>query len=85
MTQVFGWHGECSFQKVPNTAVQSLFVQHPVQQRRRTSAIKQSSQRTVKSHCNHGKDSSEHQRTTCVESPLRTHRTIDYQLTPTLE
>ncbi len=54
-----------------NTAVQRLLVQQPVQQRRRTSAIKQNTQRTEHGCFQHKMDRGEHQRTTYVESPLR--------------
>jgi len=54
-----------------NTAVQRFLVQQPVQQRRRTSAIKHNTLRTEKSHFKHAKDKGEHQRTRHVESPLR--------------
>ena len=51
--------------------VASTAVQQPIQQRRRTSAIKHNTQRTEKSRFKHKKDTGEHQRTTQVESPLR--------------
>src|SRR6266705_2390773 len=54
-----------------NTAVQANAVQQPVQQRRRTSAIKQSTQRTEHGYFKHKMDTGDHQRTTYVESPLR--------------
>ena len=50
-----------------NTAVQRLLVQR----RRRTSAIKQSMQRTEHRCFKHEKDTGEHQQTTHVESPFR--------------
>ena len=43
----------------------------PVQQRRRTSAHKNNTLRTEKSSFKHRKDKGIHQRTRCVESPLR--------------
>lgn len=54
-----------------NTAVQENAVQQPIQQRRRTSAKIQNTQRTEQSCFKHKKDKGEHQRTTQVESPLR--------------
>jgi hypothetical protein len=56
--------------KALNTAVQENAVQQPVQQRRRTSAHKNNTLRTVKSHFKHRTDKGEHQRTMHVESPF---------------
>jgi hypothetical protein len=68
--------------KASNTAVQHLLVQQPVQQRRRTSAKNNNTLRTEKSHFEHTMDMGEHQRTGCVESPLRQCRV--FATSPTL-
>ena len=54
-----------------NTAVQENAVQQPIQQRRRTSAKNNNTQRTEHSCFKHKKDKDERQRTSQVESPLR--------------
>ena len=54
-----------------NIAVQENAVQQPVQQRRRTSAKNNNTQRTERSSFQHTMHTGEHQRTGCVESPLR--------------
>jgi hypothetical protein len=54
-----------------NTAVQRLLVQQPIQQRQRTSAKNNSTQRTYNADFKHKMDTGERLRTTCVESPLR--------------
>jgi len=54
-----------------NTAVQRLLEQQPIQQRQRTSAKNNSTQRTYNADFKHKMDTGERLRTTCVESPLR--------------
>ena len=53
-----------------NTAVQRLLVQQPIQQRQRTSAKNNSTQRTYNADFKHKMDTGERLRTTCVESSL---------------